>query len=264
MVSILRPGQRILNIPGYGVQTSRRATAAGNGLLNNLVAYWPLNEASGNALDLHSNGLTLTDQNTVTSNTGKVYALARKFSVAANEGFYRSSESLLQTGGATDFTFAIWLNLTTNIKPQALVAKRSAADAGEFASFYGLSGKFEFFVRDSDWRGVNANTFGAPSTGVWYLVIMQHVSSTKTISISVNAGAEDTNTYAGTFSTTTATFGVGNEIYAPYAPSSAANMVAGPVAMWKSAAGGGGVLSSSQRSALWNAGNGLAYANFTT
>lgn len=245
----------------FSATFDRRAATAGNGLLNNLVGYWPLNEASGNALDLHSNGLTLTDQMTVTSNTGKVYALARQFSVAANEGFYRSSESLLQTGGATDFTLAIWLNLTTNIKPQALVAKRSAAAAGEFTSFYGLSGKFEFFVRDSDWRGVTANTFGAPSTGVWYLVIMQHVSSTKTISISVNAGAEDTNTYAGTFSTTTATFGVGNEIYAS---GSAANMVAGPVAMWKSAAGGGGVLSAAQRTALYNAGNGLAYAQFTT
>ena len=29
MVSVLRPGQRILNIPGYGVQTSRRAVASG-------------------------------------------------------------------------------------------------------------------------------------------------------------------------------------------------------------------------------------------
>ncbi len=38
----------------------------------------------------------------------------------------------------------------------------------------------------------------------------------------------------------------------------------GPVAMWKSAAGGGGVLSSSQRTALFNAGNGLAYTAFTT
>ncbi len=37
----------------------------------------------------------------------------------------------------------------------------------------------------------------------------------------------------------------------------------GPVAMWRSAAGGGGVLTADQRAALYNAGAGLAYASFT-
>jgi hypothetical protein len=37
----------------------------------------------------------------------------------------------------------------------------------------------------------------------------------------------------------------------------------GPVAMWKSAPGGGGVLTAAQRTALWNGGAGLAYADFT-
>ena len=35
-----------------------------------MVAYWELNEASGNATDATGNGLTGTDVNTVTSTTG--------------------------------------------------------------------------------------------------------------------------------------------------------------------------------------------------
>lgn len=38
----------------------------------------------------------------------------------------------------------------------------------------------------------------------------------------------------------------------------------GPTMFWKSAAGGGGVLTAAQRTALYNGGAGLAYANFTT
>ena len=38
----------------------------------------------------------------------------------------------------------------------------------------------------------------------------------------------------------------------------------GPLSLWKSAAGGGGVLTAAQRTALYNGGAGLAYAAFTT
>jgi len=74
-IMVLRPGQRVVNVPGIGVSTSRRAVASGgNGLLNALIAYWPGDEASGNLLDAHSNALHLTDTNTVTNAAGKVYA----------------------------------------------------------------------------------------------------------------------------------------------------------------------------------------------
>jgi len=37
----------------------------------------------------------------------------------------------------------------------------------------------------------------------------------------------------------------------------------GPIAFWKSSAGNGGVLTAAQRTALYNGGDGLAYASFT-
>ena len=40
-------------------------SAAASTLTNGLVAYWPLNEASGTRSDSHSNSLDLTDNNTV-------------------------------------------------------------------------------------------------------------------------------------------------------------------------------------------------------
>ncbi|OQC57681.1 MAG: hypothetical protein BWX54_01134 [Verrucomicrobia bacterium ADurb.Bin018] len=55
-------GGRQIIIPSdfMRVTSPKTAAAAGNGLLNNLIAYWPGNEASGDALDLHTNALTLT------------------------------------------------------------------------------------------------------------------------------------------------------------------------------------------------------------
>ncbi len=66
----------------------------------------PLNEAAGanNALDLHTNGLTLTQTSSPGSDTGKVYSTARTFD-GAFDYFTRNSETLLQTGDV-DFTIA--------------------------------------------------------------------------------------------------------------------------------------------------------------
>lgn len=243
------------------------AAAAGNGLLNALIAYWPGNEASGDLLDLHTNALHLTDTNTVTNAAGKVYATARQYTAAKFERHTRPSETLLNA--SNDFTIAAWVYLDS--KPTfAHIFSKWLPTAGGRSHLLryngGATDRFYFEVRnaaDTAYGNVTANTFGAVSTGTWYLVIVSHNDSANQLTISINAGATDTASWSQGVLSGTGSLQIGSQINSD-TDTYYWNGRIGPVAMWKSAAGGGGVLSSSQRSALWNAGNGLAYANFTT
>lgn len=261
MVSVLRPGRRILNIPDIGVQTSRRAVAAGdNGMLNSLIAYWPGNEASGNLQDAHTNALHLTDTNTVTSEAGKVYATARQYTAGNNEYHTRSDNALLSVGDL-DFTLAAWVYLDTFTTLHPIIAKYGSAGQRAFqisafkttnTLFLGLSSN------GTAEGGVHASTFGTPPTGQWLFVVGWHDAGADTANIQINGGGIDSAAHSGGVYDDTSPFIIGSR------PGSFwFNGRIGPVAMWKSAAGGGGVLTAAQRTALWNGGAGLAYSAFT-
>lgn len=269
MVSVLRPGQRVLQIPAIGVQTSRRAVSGGNGLLNNLVAYWPLNEAAGanNALDLHTNGLTLTQTASPGSAAGKVYAGARTFN-GSTQYFSRASEALLQTGDV-DFTVATWVFLSNTTHLADIVnhyrvtpdlkrawLMRYEFSVSRFNVYVSSDGTYTNGVTATELR---ANSFGAASAATWYLFNFWHDSVANTINVQINNGTVDSKEWTAGIYVSPAAFGIGK-----YENSDAyLNGRIGPVAMWKSAAGGGGCLTAAQRTALYNSGAGLTYASFT-
>lgn len=251
-------------LPGpSAIRRRRGSNGLSNGLLNNLVAYWPLNEAGGanNALDLHTNGLTLTQNSSPGADTGIVYATARTFDGSADY-FSRASSAALQTGDV-DFTLAAWVmpaGVTGDNK--TIIYKGGANNAIDYYLDYSTYlARFRLVVTANGSTEVwtQADIFGAATIGAWYLVIGWHDSAANTINIAVNGGAADsaphsTGVYAGT-----GALAVGwSQAYNKFSSGRI-----GPVAMWKSAAGGGGVLSEAQRSALWNGGAGLAYAAFT-
>ena len=245
------------------VRHAGMGVAAGNGLLNNLIAYWPGNEANGNALDAHTNALHLTDTNTVTSNPGLVYALARQYTAVNGERHVRPGDDALLSTGDIDFTLAGWLRFDT--LAGTLASKYDAAANSEYGIYYGafVANRFTFTVRDaantvSTSRA--ATTFGLPVVTTWYLIIGWHDSVANTLNIQVNNGAVDSQAYALGVCDSAATFRIG--CFAA-AGSALMNGRIGPTMFWKSAAGGGGVLTAAQRTALYNAGAGLTYAAFT-
>ena len=71
--------------------------------LTNLVSYWKLDEASGNALDAHGTN-TLTDSNTVTSAAGKI-GDSRHFTRTVPEYFTIADNASLSAPAGTSFTF---------------------------------------------------------------------------------------------------------------------------------------------------------------
>ncbi len=244
--------------------------AAGNGLLNNLVAYWPLNEAAGanNALDLHTNALTLTQTASPGSAAGKVYAGARTFN-GSSQYFSRASESLLQAGDV-DFTVAAWVYLSSitgirdfvshyrAITPQRSYLLRYSGDAtNRFLCYVSSDGTYVNGVTGTD---LVASTFGAASVDTWYLVVFQHDGGANKITLSIN-NIENSKSWSAGIKVSTALFMVSGY---DGSPDTGFSGRIGPVAMWKSAAGLGGCLSATQRGQLYNAGAGLAYAAFTT
>jgi hypothetical protein len=270
-VFIHRPGQRIWTPGSMGVQyvTPRGAAAAGNGLLNALIAYWPGNEASGNLLDAHTNDLDLTDTNTVTNATGKVYATARQYTTVGTAFEYhtRAGDDALLSAGDVDFTLAVWVYFDTVGTVSKWIANKrtSGASAAGYQLAYSGSDvggpdrlRFAVFIGGAG-KGVGAVQ---PSVDTWYLVVGWHDSVANTINIQVNNGTVDSESYADGCGDDTGPFRIGGPSFTSTAYYMAGRI--GPTMFWKSAAGEGGVLSTAQRTALWNSGNGLTYAAFET
>ena len=236
------------------------AAPAQNGLLTNLAGFWPLNEESGNALDLHSGGLTLTDVNTVTSSPGKVHALARQFTTANLEYLTRPGDDAALSTGDIDFTLAAWVFLDTLAANQPICLKWAVAGQREYAmDFVTATGRFRFGVSNDGTTQVwlTADSFGAPAAGEWHLVVGWHDSLADTINVQVNAGAVDSLAHAAGVRDGTDPFRVGR-LAATYLGGRV-----GPVMFWKSDAGLGGILTAQQRRVLYNHGLGLPYTRFT-
>jgi hypothetical protein len=137
------------------------------------------------------------------------------------------------------------------------------AGTGEYLIWFTLgTDRLQWRVRnvaDTVVGNATANTLGAPAINTWYCIVSWHDSVANTINISINNGGVDSTVWAGGVRDSTTAF----EISGYNGGADAFNGRTGPTMFWKSAAGGGGVLTAAQRSALYNGGAGLPYASFT-
>lgn len=242
--------------------TFDRHARTSNGLLNNLVAYWPLNEAAGanNALDLHSNGLTLTQVSSPGADTGMVYSTARTFDGGANY-FTRNSETLTQTGDV-DFTIAAWVYRANTPADTFSIVSKDDVNSREYFMYIGSSNTAIFQV----YRAGPISKIAIAGTvplNTWTFLVGWHSAANDIVGAQCNADAAVENATGGALqAATNMPFRIGrmagNDFPRYF------NGRIGPVAMWKSAVGGGGVLTAAQRTALYNGGAGLTYAQFTT
>ena len=221
----------------------------------NLKAWWPLDEASGNAIDAHGSN-DLTDTNTVGVATGKV-GDARDFELANTEYFTIADNTDLSTGDI-DFSVGAWVYAESLTGDAQILSKwTNAGNQREYSLMYIAStGNFRFRVSsDGTTAGVTAKSatnFGTISTGVWYFVVGWHDAANNVIGISVNNSTAETAAHTtGVFNGTSA-FEMGTR--------SAADLWDGIIDesfMTKEA------LTSSHRDWLYNGGNGRSYANIS-
>ena len=234
------------------------ASQARAALTDNLMGYWAMNEASGNALDSHStNHLTETD-GTIASTTGKV-GNARDFEAGDTEYFAIADNAALSAGNI-DFTLAAWIQFETIVDTanQGIIGKVDATSSLEYEIyFFGTSGAStdRFFFRVCSGAGfanyteVMANTAAlAPAT--WYFVVAWHDATANTINIQVNNGTVFSAAYTFGSYDSALPFRIGWNGVDPYFDG-----LIDESAFWKR------TLTTDERTFLYNGGNGRAYAD---
>lgn len=219
-----------------------------------LEAWWELNEASGNRSDSHGSN-TLTDNNTVGSTTGK-QSNAADF-VASNSEYLSIADNASLSTGDIDFTFAGWVYLDSKSSPKKIAQKRSSSTAREWQVFYSSStDRFQMAAYDNSGSAigvVSADTLGSPSTGAWYFIVAWHDSGLNTVNIEINNGGVDSTATTGVPSDTGGIFTIGVTVDSGPSYSNYFDGRIDEVGFWKR------VLTSEERSWLYNSGNGRSY-----
>lgn len=241
------------------------AVSSGNGLLTDLLAYYKLDEASGDALDAHTGAKDLTDTNTVGAATGKING-GRDFEADTNEYFVRTDAdfNMASAGVAIDFTMSAWVNLETNDETtsygRGIFSYLTAESIGNWAVSIrgGATNKiylyhWESSGADADGRKAFSSTL---STSTWYHIVARRSSGTYTVWVN---GASQT---ADTSLTTDSGWGTRNAVMGSMWIGGGSNYVLDGIidelGIWKRA------LSDSDIATLYNSGSGYAYSNFTS
>jgi len=227
-------------------------------LTDNLISYWSLDESSGDAIDAHGSN-DLTDTNTVGAATGKISG-ARDFEAGSVERFYHADSTDFSVGDI-DFTWAGWFQLesksTYNIAICKATDKFTTGQQIEYRLYYDvLADRFAFTVGNNTTSlTVEAGTLGSPSTATWYYIVCWHDATANTINIQVNDGTVDSLSYSGGSWDSGGFFFIGlqyadDDIGSTWFPWDG---LIDEVGFWKR------VLTSGERTSLYNGGAGLAY-----
>ena len=219
-----------------------------NPLTKNLISFWRLGEANGaNRVDYYGAN-TLTNNNTVTQVGGKV-GNASQFVAASSQSCSIADNASLSTGDI-DFTIVAWVYLDTKPTEGDIVAKD--ADGQREYNFRYVGGGTDRFVFTVSNDGTNvvsatANTLGSPSTATWYFLVGWHNAVANTLNIQVNDGTVDSVAHTTGVFDGTAAFGIGTSTFA----NTFFDGRIDAAGFWKR------VLSSADRSFLYNSGNGI-------
>lgn len=197
-------------IKGGGKKSSGGALAS---IKTGLLAWYDMEEADDTThVDAHgSNDLDYVDT-LVAQSTGKVGTYCSDFTSGAVHNV--STNNI--PDGANDWSTCFWVNFdalpaVTLITAVSKTAENLSANGsdGWHVGYRPGEGAMDVTIRVSATRhNCNASTFGAMSTGTWYLVYAYHDTSASEIGISINGGTIDTNTYTGT-PNSYGTFGLG-------------------------------------------------------
>jgi hypothetical protein len=211
-----------------------------------------------------NNGLLIAGNNAATQfarlKAYDVVAATAALTVAgSSQELHIASNTTLQVGDL-DFWWAGWVKLTNKTGNQGLWGKW-LSPSKEFQLYYfNGSDRFDFYVSSdgtSDSQHVPANTFGSPSAGTWYFIMVYHDSVTNTIGISVNGGAFDTAAIATGVFVGTTTFYIGADAGGSYASAAFDSVVFG-----KSPPTGIAALRITIRDTLYNSGSGALYSSY--
>lgn len=220
-------------------------------LYSSLVAFWKLDEASGNRTD-SVGANTLTDTNTVGNATGLVYGTAASFVAASSEYLTINDNTALSTGDV-DFWVAAWFYLSAPLATSHILAAKNATSSNREFRLGFNSGDPLWLVMNNG--GTNAQVVRGSSLSAtgWHFMLGWHDSVNNVIGLQTDAETPVTTAYSGGSANSTAPFRLGmlQETGSLYW-----NSRMGPVMMGK-----GYVPSADDRSFLYNSGSGRTLAS---
>jgi hypothetical protein len=221
------------------------------GLFTSLQAFWEL-EADGT----DSYGANhLTNINSVTFATGKV-GNAGDFERSSTQKFTLTDNTAVSVVLGEELTIAAWVWLESLSTTQHLVTKGASGSANEYI-LQSTNTRFRFLTFDTPgFIGTGsavADTLGVPATGTWYFVVAWHDETADTDNIQINNGTIDSGASVG-IGDGTGGFAVGGFTTG----TDTWDGLIDQVGLWKR------VLTTDERTWLYNSGSGRSYADFTT
>lgn len=235
----------VLTRPGGGEPASP--------LLDDLVAYWNLDESSnGSAPVARADsvaGLSLTDNNTVPSATG-LLGNAISLDGTVNEYVYHADEALLSVGDR-DFTLAAWANptnFTGGGKP--VVGKMGDASNVEYClRFAQTTGNLELIYSADGANILSRSTDNAGSTAAWNLCLFWYDAAANTVNVQLNNSTVASASLSGGVFNGNSQFVLGKQVYGNLRLTGLVD----EVGVWAR------VLTSDERTSLWNGGAGVTH-----
>lgn len=223
----------------------------------NILAYWKLDESSGNPADATGNGYTLTNNGSVPFSSS--YGLINN-----GASFNGSSQNLYSTDAGlaqTSFSISLWANFQATSSTYYLASRLAGGSTGNNKQFYIIwsGGTWTVgFWNGSYYQLTYSNT---PTTGTWHHYVLTFDASTYAFIFYIDgvAVASGTSTFLPADGGTQAfTVGSGVSTASPAAFGSWFNGYIDEVGYWSRA------LSSTEVSTLYNSGAGLQYPFSTT
>lgn len=188
-----------------------------NPLFVSLVACYDLDEADGTRADSSGNGYDLTDNNTVTQNTG-IIGSAGQFTSANSE--YLSIADAADFRVTGDKTWSMWAYFDAQATDMTMIGKlNGTSDLWEYAISYIISGgaklRFRLYYNDS-FGSTDAAITTTLDNATWYYVTCRYRASDAEMGISLNNGTETTATLGGTAEAGGSAFILGRILTASY------------------------------------------------
>lgn len=200
----------LAGIPGIGGRRGKVGDAAMFARWGGIAA-WPLNEASGQAVDAYTGGRHLSAVNSPGTAAGKV-GTARSFSGVA-QAFSRASEAALQIANV-DAWGSGWFYFTSLAARQACVSKDGNASREYMLEMSAAAQRFRYTQFCGGGAIEVTATTPVLATGTWYHALWWHDAVNDTANIQVDGGTVYSTSTAGAVPDTGATaFMVGDRAF---------------------------------------------------
>lgn len=224
----------------------------------NLVAWWA-HESGALTVDSHGSN-TLTNHG-ATGGSAKVGTGAGQYTSASNQYQDIADNAALSLGPDSECTIAGWYLLdSVGTTTRLLFTKRGSTrisySVAYFGSDFGGPNRFacQFGNGITESASLAATSLGLPVAGTWYYIIAWHDPAANTVNIQVNDGAVDSVAWAG------GTYDSADPVRLSGLGASGIhhNGRMDEISLWKR------VLTSAERTWLYNAGAGRSYAEVAT